>query len=119
MVSTGPDGGDERNRTVSWREDKGGSERGKAGMKGVREGLLRAQISWEVRQKRKTVREYIPIMIDPLLAGERKPITEHRIIKKAQIINCMPVPTMTYIKFTKRSEEIWCKMDEKQGDVTY
>ena len=40
---------------------------------------------------------YAPIMMDPLLAGERKPITAHSIIKKAHMINCMPVPTMTYI----------------------
>lgn len=42
------------------------------------------------------VRMYEPIMIDPRLAGERKPIAAKMMRKKAQIISCRPVPTITY-----------------------
>ena len=38
---------------------------------------------------------YLPIMIDPLFAGERKPIAAKTMRKKAQIISCNPVPTIT------------------------
>ena len=55
---------------------------------------------------------YVPIMIDPLLAGDRNPMTEHRIIKKAQIISCIPVPTMTYVesKFKVRVSKGKCRV---------
>ena len=66
-------------------------------------------ISRTVRTVKKNSVKYVrhvPIMMDPLLAGERNPMTEHRIIKKAQIINCIPVPTMTYVKRERiQSEE--------------
>ena len=54
----------------------------------------------------------VPIMMDPLLAGERKPITAHKIIRKAHMINCMPVPTMTYIgseSHSRRRSEVISK----------
>ena len=40
-------------------------------------------------------RMYLPIMIDPLFAGERKPMAAKTMRKKAQIISCKPVPTIT------------------------
>ena len=38
---------------------------------------------------------YVPIIMEPLLAGERKPMAENTIRKKAHMISCTPVPTRT------------------------
>ena len=40
-------------------------------------------------------RACVPIMMDPLLAGERNPTVANTIKKNAQKMSCMPVPIMT------------------------
>mmetsp|Transcript_48686 Transcript_48686/g.136159 ORF Transcript_48686/g.136159 Transcript_48686/m.136159 type:complete len:101 (-) Transcript_48686:990-1292(-) len=37
----------------------------------------------------------IPIIMEPLFAGDKNPIAEKRTRKKAQITSCIPVPTKT------------------------
>jgi len=37
----------------------------------------------------------MPMMIEPRLAGDRKPMAANRISRKVQMISCMPVPAST------------------------